>query len=211
MSANMARVTTTDVRGAFIADPHSVTRNQGRQIDWANVPESYREGAAAVVNSGTASIGATSLTVGALTVALPQGTVLDFGGGKFARLTAAAAVGATTLAVTALPTALANNDTAYYSTPGRMRRLKAGTIVGELLGSGKVSPRVVTTNPATGILETDALENDKNAALTGYGVIVGGVVFGNLLVGGAPTTTVKNELIAAGTGFAFLTYGDDRS
>jgi hypothetical protein len=59
--------------------------------------------------------------------------------------------------------------------------LKAGTAVGDALGAGKISPRVVTTNPAIGFLATDAVENDPVSARSAYGVIVGGELYENLL------------------------------
>lgn len=97
--------------------------------------------------------------------------------------------------------------------------LPAGTAVGDLLGSGKLRPRVVTTNPAIGLLETNAYEDDKAAAASGYGVIIGGVVYENLLpdaTGGPPATlaaAIKTELqtTGIGTGFAFFTYADNRA
>src|SRR5678809_130180 len=65
-----------------------------------------------VVSAAGAAGGATSVPVAALTGAIPNGTVLDFGTNKYARLTAAAAAGATTLTVAAIPTALVSTDTA---------------------------------------------------------------------------------------------------
>jgi len=79
------------------------------------------------------------------------------------------------------------------------------------------------TTPATGtitayikadaILLASAVENDNNAALSGYGVVIGGVVFKNLLQesGNADFDTWLSELKEAGTGFAFETYSDDRT
>lgn len=92
----------------------------------------------------------------------------------------------------------------------------AGTVVGELLGTGKISPRVVTTNPAIGILESEAVENDPVAAITGYGVLTGGVFYENLLpdATGSPRTlaaAIKTELNANGTGVAFEQFGDSRA
>ncbi len=97
--------------------------------------------------------------------------------------------------------------------------LLAGTAVGTALGAGKLRQRVVTTNPAIGLLETNAYEDDKNASLSGYGVIIGGAVYENLLpdaTGGPPATLaagIKTELNTAGvgTGFAFATYADNRA
>lgn len=93
--------------------------------------------------------------------------------------------------------------------------LVAGTVVGELAGAGRVAPRVATTNPAIGILETDAVEDERFAALSGYGVMKGGILYENLLpdATGTPKTlsaAIKTELNAAGNGFAFEQYGDSR-
>lgn len=88
--------------------------------------------------------------------------------------------------------------------------LKAGTVVGDTLGSGKISPRVVTTNPAVGILETDVTQDDTTNALTGVGVIVGGAIYENLLAAGVPDAATKTELRANGY-WHFRTYQDTRT
>lgn len=201
-----------------MVDHSSIERSSGRQIDWALVPDRYRTGAVvATVGAAGAAIGATSVPVAALTGAIPSGTTLDFGGAKFARLTAAAASGATTLTVAALPTALVSGDTATYAPPGSKKTMLAGTAVGTLLGAGKMVPRVVTTNPAVGFTETNATEDDPQDALSGYGMIVGGVVYENLLpdaTGGPPATlpsAIKTELTNAGCTFKFEPYGDSRA
>ncbi len=76
--------------------------------------------------------GATSIPVTALTGAIPNGTVLDFGGtGRYAKLTAAAASGATSLTVEALPESVGAGDTATY--PGvdtDAKNIPSGTLVG---------------------------------------------------------------------------------
>jgi hypothetical protein len=102
----------------------------------------------------------------------------------------------------------------YKNAEGK-KVLPAGTRVGELLGAGKISPRVVTTNPAFGILETDAVEGDLVAPLSGYGVIRGGHLYENLLPGatGSPAVIAsaeKTELAANSMGFLFSQYGDTR-
>lgn len=82
------------------------------------------------VGVGGAAQGAVTVPATALADAIPSGTVLDFGGAKFARLTATAAKGAVSLAVTALVTALVAGDVAYYNAPGVKKRIAAGTLVG---------------------------------------------------------------------------------
>jgi hypothetical protein len=141
----MATITTfTFGTPRFVVDEHSITRsNGGRQVDWANVDDAYKQS----------------------------------DGYKF---------------------------------------LPAGTIVGELLGGGKISPRVDTDNPATLVLETDAKENDLSAAASGYGCIDGGNLYENLMpdaTGGPPralASALKTELAAAGCRFKFYTYQDSR-
>lgn len=137
----MGRTTSAISRLPFVADPSSIVRNSGRQIDWANVSATNADGKKVVY---------------------------------------------------------------------------AGTVVGELLGSGKISPRVVTTNPATGIMETTAIQDEAVAALSGYGVIIGGHLYENLLpdaTGGPPKTlagAIKTELKANGFAWSFETYADNR-
>lgn len=61
-----------------------------------------------------------------------------------------------------------------------------------------------------GLLETSAEEGDRTAALSGYGVILGGVVYLELLpedLDGMDITALE----AAGTGFAFENYEDSRA
>lgn len=66
----------------------------------------------------------------ALSDKIPAGVSLDFGGKKFARLTAEAAKGAMGLVNAALPTALVEDDVAYYNQPGMPKRIQASTVVG---------------------------------------------------------------------------------
>lgn len=218
----MGRSTYNVSQPGFVCDNNSMRKNSGRQIDWANVPESYRETpptAPVVVTVGAAGAlaGAVSVPVDALSGAIPSGTVLSFGTNKFARLTANAAAGATSLTTAAIPTALVDNDAATYTPADGSgnKILPAGTAVGELLsGNGKISPRVVTTNPATGFLVSTAIENDESAALSGHGVYIGGVVYENLLpdaVAGDIAAGIKTELAAAGCTFQYEDYLDDRA
>lgn len=62
--------------------------------------------------------------------AIPAGTVLSFGGKKYATLSAPASNGAVSLAVAALVTALVAGDTARYNAPNAPRRIRSGTCVG---------------------------------------------------------------------------------
>lgn len=216
IGAIMGRTNYSPSRVGFIVDPQSIDRLNGRQIDWALVGENNRRTPGQIVIAGATSISATTLNVTALARPLASGTVLDFGLDEFAVTTAAAAAGATTVPVRAIPYALEGGEVAVVAGTGA-KFLPAGTVIGTLLGSGKASPRIVTTNPAIGLLETNATDDEKAPdALSGYGIIVGGVIYENLLpeaTGGPPkvlASAVKTELAAAGMGWVWQSYSDSR-
>jgi hypothetical protein len=94
-------------------------------------PYQFTDGAATVVEvTAGAAEGATAVTVAALAYPIPRDAVLDFGGGKFARLSAASAAGDTTLDVDALPTALVDGDIARYSEYNGRVTIPSGTLCG---------------------------------------------------------------------------------
>lgn len=300
----MGRTTYNVSRAGFIADHNSVAKNNGRQIDWSQVPETYMNGTphTITVNDADAATGDTALTVDALPVAIPRGTVLDFGelaaDAYTVTMDATAAEGATSLTVTALPVAIPAGtvlnfglhsvdsvamiavvaadaaaaatsitvtelgheieDAATADYPGTVQQqlaklaadaaagataltveplagpivddatatyiaggtgdktILAGTIMAELSG-GKLVPRKDRpgSETATGILETSATEDNREDALTGYGIIVGGVIYQNLLPedGDSFFATAIGELETAGVGLGWVweTYADDRA
>lgn len=208
-------------RPGFVVDEHSITREPGRQIDWGYVTDAYRDNALKAKLNGAASSTDTSLTVDALPAALTVGMLLYFGqSGEYARVTAPAALGATTVSVESLPANLEDDDEAVIPGSGDAKTIKAGTVMCEL-SSGKVVPRAIrpASETSIGLLASDAVENSKEAALSGYGIIVGGVIYENLLPdadGGTPSvisSTYKTELQTAGvgTGFSFRQYADNRA
>lgn len=101
----------------------------------------------------------------------------------------------------------------YKNADGK-KEIPAGQIMAEL-ASGKVIPRVNVSGAetATCILETYAVEGSRVDAKSGYGDILGGVIYENLLPdsGEANFGTWKGELNAAGvgTGFSWRTWSDD--
>ncbi len=189
----------------FVADQASLSLNTGRQIDWNYV---RRDDAVVVTAAANAAQGATAITVDALSGPIPSGTLLQFGADEYATLTADADEGDTSLAVSALVNAIEDNDTALYGGTG-VKKLDAGTVMVQLT-NGKMAPRASRPGAETaiGLLASHAYENSKVAALSGYGVIIGGVMYQNLLPEGTPDSTVKSELNTAGTGFAWQTYED---
>lgn len=76
---------------------------------------------------------ATAVPVAALSAAIPNGTVINFGTNKFATLNAAAAAGATSLTTLAIPTALVSGDTGYYLPPGALKTVPSGTVLGRTI------------------------------------------------------------------------------
>lgn len=220
----MSRQTFFAVRPPFVVDEKSIVRNSGRQIDWANIPESYRLGAVAVTASAAANAAATAIGCSALTAEIPAGALLYFGeASEFARLSAKAAAGTTSIPVDALGTTIESGDVAYYGGTGP-KFIPAGKVMVEL-SSGKLATRSHRpgSETAVGLLASNAVENGPSEAMSGYGVIIGGVVFENLLpdatagaTTGVITTAYKTEMMGstsspASTGFVFEQYADNRS
>lgn len=108
----------------------------------------------------------------------------------------------------------ANVDVARKNSAGK-KVIAAGTILADG-AEGRKIPRldVKGQETAIGILETTAVEGESAAALSGYGCIIGGVIFKNLLPENAEEDFADwiAELNDTGvsTGFAWLTYADDR-
>lgn len=163
--------------------------------------------------SADADAGATTLTVQALAADITDAATATFNGGTMqARVTAAADKGATTVAVDELQFGIADDAEAVVGGTGEkviepqaMVKVAAGDYAGQYV------PRVIrpAAETAEGILETSAREGSVSAT-TGFGLIVGGAIYDNLL-GVTPDGTVKSELKAAGSGFYFQTYADSRA
>lgn len=95
--------------GDFMGREHLVPG--GARLD----PAQFRATDAVKVEATANAIAtATSISVTALSGPIPNGTLLDFGTGKYAQLTAAAAAGATSISVEALPAQIDQNDVAWY-------------------------------------------------------------------------------------------------
>ena len=124
---------------------------------------------------------------------------------------AGASLVVTELAVAALAASVTSGDVAYYTPTGMVARklVKSGTVVVQL-ASGKICPRASRPGAevAIGLLFGTAQQGEPAHAITGYGVIVGGVIFDNLLPEGVPIAGIKTELDAGGTKFSWQTYVD---
>jgi len=205
-------------RPPFVVDSNSIIRTLGRQVNFDKCGEQFKYGAFLVtVASGGALANATSIPIDpVLGGALKKGTLLSFGGKKFARLSADVAAGVSSLPVDAIPTALTGGETVYVGGSGK-KHVPAGTCVVQDT-DGRVYARVnePASGTAYGFLETDATEDSPTDAETGYSVIRGGSLWENMLPdasGGPPKTlssTYKTELAANGAQFMFDTYYDSR-
>ena len=109
---------------------------------------------------------------------------------------------------------------AGYQNENGKKEIPAGTVMSED-DNGQVYPRAdadTGTNPthtARFIAETNMVEDEKEAALSGYGMILGGAFYENLLPDSTGTpkqlpADFVTELRASGTGYAFEQYTDSR-
>jgi len=101
---------------------------------------------------------------------------------------------------------------ASYENEYGNKELKAGTVV-SLNANGKIIPwDSAGGDAAQGVLATSANEDSKQESLSGYGFIVGGVVYEDLLdLDGGVLATAKTELNNNSEyGFHFVPYNDDR-
>jgi len=164
--------------------------------------------------NGDHAAGATTLTVLPLdgTIANSQTAVFE-GGTIQARLTASAAKGATSITVDDLQFKVLDNAEAIFAVDGS-KVVKSGTIMAEL-STGKIIPRKSVTGAETaiGFLVGDAEENAPQDTLSGFGLIIGGVVYEDLLPDRDESAfaTWITELKTAGPGLRLETYSDDRA
>jgi hypothetical protein len=171
--------------------------------------------------NGAVAAGATSITVDAIPTALAGSEVATFEGGVIlAVVDAHADAGATSVTVEDLPLAIADDSVAIV--PGQFgplqetgRFIKAGTVM-DLLSSGMVVPSSLATAGVTayGILLTNADQDAREDAATGYGIGIAGAFYENLLpeASGSPAvinSTWKTELLARGGQWLFEQYSDN--
>lgn len=161
-----------------------------------------------------AEAGAVSLTVEALEVAWESGdTATAPAVQQLVYVTEDAEVGDEELTVKALDFWINDGATAVIGSAGAGRFIKAGTVM-DLLSSGKIVPSALGTGGVTaiGILATNAEEDSRTDALTGYGLFRSGIFYENLLPEANPTTIDSNwktELLARGGHWQWDQYSDN--
>jgi hypothetical protein len=204
--------TTHVLNNGAVVDPQSVVLNSGRQVDWNNVASSFQnsdgdkvipvltvmsetDGGLIVPRATTLAL--TSVVV-ASNVATATKTNHGFSAGEVVRIEGSNlsyANGLKTIAT--VPDA---NSFTYTATGANATATGTITVV----------------RRATMLLATEAVEDNKSDAATGYACIVGGTFYENLLpnASGSPAVLsqdIKDELNATGTGFAFEQYEDTRA
>lgn len=166
--------------------------------------------------SADAAAGATSLTVVKLPHAIADNATANFPGTSqqsLAKVATEAAAAATSIIVDALAGHIVDNATATVTFGGTGSKvIPAGTVMAQVT-SGKIVPRSDRpgSETATCVLETAADELGENMSLSGYGTLVAGVLYQNLMpdFANAAWATFQTELNAAGVGhFVWRTYAD---
>lgn len=165
-----------------------------------------------------AAAGAVSLTVEALEVAWESGdTATSPAIRQLVYVTEDADEGDTEITVAPLDFWVNDGATATIGITTGGRFIPAGTVM-DLLSSGKVVPSALGTGGVTaiGILETNAEEEARSDAITGYSVLQSGIFYENFLpeASGSPATissTWKTELLARGGYWIFQQHSDNTS
>lgn len=197
----------------------------GGQIDWSRLGLEYEQGIFRVQLNGAALADAETLTVDALPFALKRGDRLQSGADEYITVTDDVAAGETTVPIEPLTTAMEDNDVLYAVKAGYSRgnrHIPAGTVMCRTSDRFLI-PRALGTGSgsevASEFLVSDADENSKNDSKTGYGTIVGGVIYENLCpdagTNGASAGDLpsgwKTELAANSLGFVYRDWRDSSS
>lgn len=212
--------TTTSSNAAqpgFIVDRNAMDLNSGRQIDWTNVPSSYQN-----------ADGKKLLKAGTAVVERASGKVVPYAGSGSATTLTSVVVASNVATATKTAHGYSVGETVTISganlsyVNGRVVIATvptANTFTYAAVGADATATgTIVATRAAVGLLVSNALEGDTQAAMTGYGIYIGGVVYENLLpdASGTPkvlSTALKTDLQYAGntTGWAFVAYADSRA
>jgi hypothetical protein len=206
----MALTTRTVATMRYVVDESSLERAGGHQIDWTSVTNTDADGtkyikAGTVVGSTSAgllqprafSVAPTSIVVSSNVATV---TLADhgFSAGEYVTISGANESYVNgTFEIASVPDA----DTFTYATTG---------------ADATASGTITMSRRAIGILETDATQNAPAASLSGYGLLVGGVLYETLLpdATGSPLAlpaAYKSELAAAGCTFKYTSYADSRA
>ncbi|MDZ7658073.1 hypothetical protein [Fodinibius sp.] len=207
----MSRTTSNVGKPGFILGVN-YDANDGRQVDFSRVPTSFENadgnkelpGGTVVSELGSGKVVPRSSTKAAITNLTEDGTgtatatAADHGYevGDEIKITGAGVD--------------AYNGTWTIATVPDADTFTFDGVSGSPADDGSGATAVIV---AMGILLATALQGDTQDAISGYGLVIGGVVFKNLLEedGNSDFDTWLSELKENGTGFVFESYSDDRS
>lgn len=202
----MSLTTTSLTRLRPYADESSLERAGGHQIDWAaiaaiNGVKQIRAGTVMGRKAGKVQPCAVGVTLTSVVVASNVATATLTGHGF--------AVG-DVITVAGANLAYANGVKTIVSVPD------ANTFTFEATGADAAATGTITARVAAQqIIETDATEGARAESLSGYSMLVGGVLYENLLpdAAGDPKAVpaaYKAELTTAGCSFKWVRYADSR-
>jgi hypothetical protein len=192
-----------------VVDESSLERNPGAQIDWAVITAdadgAKRLKAGSIVSrkaDGKVQPRSYTLTLTSVVVASNVATATKVGHGY--------SVGET-IFISGANLAYVNGLKTIATVPD------ADTFTFVATGSNATATgTIIASRVATEMLETDATDKNLAEALTGYGSLVGGGFYENLLPDASGTPAVlpaqyKTELTNAGCSFKFRQYADSRA
>ena len=192
-----------------VVDESSLERVMGAQIDWASITAdadgAKRVKAGTVVSrkaDGMVQPRSFTLTLTSVVVASNVATATKNGHGY--------SVGEQ-LFISGANLSYVNGLKTIASVPD------ANTFTFDATGANATATgTIVASRVATEILETDATDTNLAESYTGYGSLVGGVLYENLLPDAAGTpkvlpTQYKTELKNANASFKFVQYADTRA
>ena len=203
----MALTTTALTRLRPYADESSLERAGGQLINWAAITavnglKQIRAGTVVGRKAGKALPCGTSVTLTSVVVATNVATATLVAHGF--------AVGDVIIVAGAnLAYVNGSKTVATVPTPDTFTFVATGS---DATATGTITARVT----AIGILETDATEGAGAESLSGYSLLVGGVVYESLLPDATSSPKVlpaayKTELASAGCTFKYVAYADNRS
>lgn len=137
-------------RPGYVADPSSMESNQGRQVDFAYIPDSFQRGVVKAKLAARADKGATSLTVDALPKALDIGQQLDFGGraNVVVTLSAGAMAAATSIAFAALTGSIPSGTLLDFTGAGKFAKTTARAAAGATTVAVEALPEALSSGDA---------------------------------------------------------------
>lgn len=154
--------------------------------------------------TAAAAVDAVSLTVKALKAPLALGTILSFGGKKFARVSANVAVSLTVVPVDALPTALLATDVATVPGADGAKNVAGGTPIGRKGAEFEFGPAAADDDEIYLLWKTVDLVNEGPLAEA----VRGCAVFEYFLPAPLPAAI---KAILVDRGFQFLSYSSTGS